>query len=356
MLERLRTAALQVPERRRLRAAGQSRLFTLSPLMHSNAHSGCAALLRIWPGLPLSPSPIFISPLLSSFVSISFFDKLKEQQKGEKREAFIQRLGRHKGSGVPSIGVALTWLNSSSGVSLVMSLILKTSHAPFTTSHTKLNTKSKTQTLGRKSVRKKKARERIPIRGKGCVEKLPRCPISPARRQPQFLGARSPRKRKKNSHAEDQKPNIYHQPAKEPATAVQVLHLQLSCLESPKTTEWGKGTLTPESDQPDTKPTTAAKTIPKIPINGYKPCMYSGELAIENSTRPTGGLKRGSPLLKPWSDHPLYHRCEPFNHSRKKMTIDLQIAIIEKIKKIKQKIENVLTYHVMLLFCRFLFK
>lgn len=63
----------------------------------------------------------------------------------------------------------------------------------------------------------------------------------------------------------------------------------------------------------------------------------SGELATENSTRPTGGLKRGSPLLKPWSDHPLYHRCEPFNRSRKKMTIDLQIAIIEKIKKIKQK-------------------
>lgn len=133
-------------------------------------------------------------------MSISFFDKLKEQQKGEKREAFIQRLGRHKGSGVPSIGVALTWLNSSSGVSLVMSLILKTSHAPFTTSHTKLNTKSKTQTLGRKSVREKKARERIPIRGKGCVEKLPRCPISPARRQPQFLDVRSPRKRKKQPH------------------------------------------------------------------------------------------------------------------------------------------------------------
>lgn len=32
------------------------------------------------------------------------------------------------------------------------------------------------------------------------------------------------------------------------------------------------------------------------------------------------------------------------------MTIDLQMAIIEKIKKIKQKIKNVLTYHVMLLF------
>lgn len=67
------------------------------------------------------------------------------------------------------------------------------------------------------------------------------------------------------------------------------------------------------------------------------PVWHSAELARENSTRPTGGLKRGSPLLKPWSDHPLYHRCEPFNHSRKKMTIDLQIAIIEKIKKIKQK-------------------
>lgn len=33
------------------------------------------------------------------------------------------------------------------------------------------------------------------------------------------------------------------------------------------------------------------------------------------------------------------------------MTIDLQIAIIEKIKKIKQKkIEDVLTYHLTLLF------
>lgn len=40
------------------------------------------------------------------------------------------------------------------------------------------------------------------------------------------------------------------------------------------------------------------------------------------------------------------------------MTIDLQIAIIEKIKKIKQqKNENVLTYHITLLFRRsFLFK
>lgn len=36
-----------------------------------------------------------------------------------------------------------------------MSLIPKTSHAPFTASHTKLNAKSKTQTPGRKSVGEK---------------------------------------------------------------------------------------------------------------------------------------------------------------------------------------------------------
>lgn len=66
---------------------------------------------------------------------------MEKKKRGKKREAFIQQLGRHKGSGVASIGVALTWLNSSSGVSLVMSLIPKTSHAPFTASHTKLNTK-----------------------------------------------------------------------------------------------------------------------------------------------------------------------------------------------------------------------
>lgn len=134
-------------------------MLTLSPLTHSKAHSGCAALLRIWPGLPLSPSPIFISPLISSFVSISLsLISWKNNKKSErKREAFIQQLGRHKGSGVPSIGVALTWLNSSSGVSLVMSLIPKTSHGPFTASHTKLNTK--TQTPGRKCQKKRLEKE-----------------------------------------------------------------------------------------------------------------------------------------------------------------------------------------------------
>lgn len=95
-------------------------------------------------GTPYFPLAHLHIPPISPFVSISFFDKLKEQKKrGEKREAFIQQPGRHKGSGVPSIGVALTWLNSSSGVSLVMSLIPKTSYAPFTASHTKLNTKWK---------------------------------------------------------------------------------------------------------------------------------------------------------------------------------------------------------------------
>lgn len=169
MLEQLRTAAFQVPERREPRADGQSWLFTLSPLMHSNTHSGCTALLRVWPGLPRSPSPIFISTLISSFVSISLsLISWKNNKKREsKREAFIQWLGRHKGSGVPSIGVALTWLNSSSGVSLVMSLIPETSHAPFTASHTKLNAKKNTNT-GQRKCQKKKARESVPIQGKGC--------------------------------------------------------------------------------------------------------------------------------------------------------------------------------------------
>lgn len=107
---------------------------------------------------------------------------------------------------------------------------------------------------------------------------------------------------------------------------------QVSSLNSPK----AKGSL--KSIRPDQKAPTAVKTTPKQQINKNSRGWFSGELAIENSTRPNDGLKRGSPLLKPWSDHPLYHRCEPFNHSRKKnFTIDLQMAIIEKIKKIKQK-------------------
>lgn len=204
-MEQLRTAALQVPERRRLQAGGRSWLFTLSPLMHSNAHSGCAALLRVWPGLPFSPSPIFISPLISSFVSISLsLISWKNNKKRErKREAFIQRLGRHKGSGVPSIGVALTWLNSSSRVSLVMSLIPKTSHAPFTASHTKLNAKSKTQTLGRKSVRKK-AGESIPIQGKGCVVLQPRCPSVLPVGSPNFW-CKKPRQKQPHKRLKKQK-------------------------------------------------------------------------------------------------------------------------------------------------------
>lgn len=294
MLERLRTAALQVPERRGPRTGDQSWLFTLSPLMHSNAHSGCAALLRVWPGLPLSPSPIFISPLISSFVSISLsLMSWKNNKKRErKREAFIQRLGRHKGSGVPSIGVALTWLNSSSRVSLVMSLIPKTSHAPFTASHTKLNAKSKTQTLGRKSVRKKKARESIPIQGKGCVALQTHCPSVLPAGSPNFW-CRKPRK-----NTVTQKTKNWHLSPKEPVIVVQLLHLQLSCLNSFKTTEEEKATPTPKSNLPDNKPTTAVKTIRKIPINGNKPCMVFRRAGNRKFNPANWWLEERKPTLK----------------------------------------------------------
>lgn len=64
----------------------------------------------------------------------------------------------------------------------------KTSHAPFTASHTKLNAKikkkkkkKKNTNAGQKKCRrkkrkKKKARGRVLIQGKGCVVPQPRCP------------------------------------------------------------------------------------------------------------------------------------------------------------------------------------
>lgn len=280
-------------------------MFTLSPLTHSNAHPGCAARLCIWPGLPLSPSPIFISPLISSFVSISLsLISWKNNKKRERKtEAFIQQLGRHKGSEVPSIGVALTWLNSSSGESLVMSLIPKTSHAPFTASHTKLNAKSKTQTLGRKSVRKR-LEQAFRSRAKG-VRLLPRCPSVLPVGTPNFWRRKPRKKYKKNPR--HLSPKACHCSA--------AFSAPISCLNSLKTTEKGRTT---RSTVKTTSQQRKFKQYQKYQEMDTSPVWFSGELAIENSTRPTGGLKRGSPLLKPWSDHPLYHRCEPFNHSRKK--------------------------------------
>lgn len=158
---------------------------------------------------------------------------------------------------MPSIGVALTWLNSSSGVSLVMSLIPKTSHAPFTASHTKLNTKSKTQTLGRRSVRKRLEKV-FRSRAKGvwrCSHVAPQsCPSVP----PIFDVGSPGRKTKKQTFI-----------TKRACHCSTAFAPPISCLNSLKTTERGKGTPTPKSDLPDNKPTTAVKTIPKIPINGY---------------------------------------------------------------------------------------
>lgn len=77
----------------------------------------------------------------------------------------------------------------------------------------------------------------------------------------------------------------------------------------------------------------------------------------KNSRRPTGGSEGGSPLLKPRSEHPATPPLWGFQPQRgKKSTIDLQMAIIEKIKTIKTEVKkkkiwrNALTYHVGLLF------
>lgn len=172
-----------------------------------------------------------------------------------------------------------------------MSLIPKTSHAPFTASHTKLNAKSKTQTLGRKSVRKK-ARESIPIQGKGCVVFQPRCPSVLPVGSPNFW-CKKPRKKTATRKIKNK-----HLSPKEPVIVVQLLHLQLSCLNSLKTTEGGKGTPTPKSNLPHNKPTTAVKTIPKIPINGYKPCMVFGRAGNRKFNPANWWLEERKPTLK----------------------------------------------------------
>lgn len=79
---------------------------------------------------------------------------------------------------------------------------------------------------------------------------------------------------------------------------MQLLHLQLSCLNSLKTTEGGKGTPTPKSNLPDNKPTTAVKTIPKIPINGYKPCMVFGRAGNRKFNPANWWLEERKPTLK----------------------------------------------------------
>lgn len=72
----------------------------------------------------------------------------------------------------------------------------------------------------------------------------------------------SPGKKKKKTSLTKDKKNRHLSP-KEPVTVVQLLHLQLSCLNSLKTTEGGKGAPTPKSNLPDNKATTAVKIIPK---------------------------------------------------------------------------------------------
>lgn len=159
MLERISDGSPSGPraggkDRERAARAGCSLSATSRIQTHTQRLRCSSPRLSGTPSLPLAH--LHIPPNKLFCVHLSFFDKLKEQQKeGEKEKLSFSLLGRHKGSGVLSIGVALTWLNSSSGVSLVMSLIPKTSHAPFTASHTKLNAKSKTQTPGRRSVRKR---------------------------------------------------------------------------------------------------------------------------------------------------------------------------------------------------------
>lgn len=80
-----------------------------------------------------------------------------------------------------------------------MSLIPKTSHAPFTASHTKLNTKSKTQMLGQ--VRKRAYRLRCGLGQRICAAAAAAEHRSPARPWPRILMQEAPGKKppKKNN-------------------------------------------------------------------------------------------------------------------------------------------------------------
>lgn len=84
------------------------------------------------PTLTLPLAHLHISFNKPFFVSISLFllcwknnNNKKDKKTEEKREGicWFPQLAEHNATPVSSIGVALTWLNSSSRVSLVMSLI-----------------------------------------------------------------------------------------------------------------------------------------------------------------------------------------------------------------------------------------
>lgn len=109
----------------------------------------------------------------------------------------------------------------------------------------------------------KKARESITIRGKGCVVSQPRCPSVLPVGSPNFW-FRKPRK--KIATEKTKKTDIYHQKSHcSAAMAPPTLLPELS------QDNWeGKSNLNSNSNLPHNKPTTAVKTIPKIPINGYK--------------------------------------------------------------------------------------
>lgn len=134
----------------------------------------------------------------------------------------------------------------------------KTSHAPFTASHTELNAKNrgKTQTLGReKSVRKReeKSRKRSDLAPRSCL------PVAP-----QYLMQRSPPDKTKKARTEatqktKKKTNIYISESQRcgfRTSSSQVSQDELSGEEEEPQT--------PESDLPDNnKPATAVKTTPK---------------------------------------------------------------------------------------------
>lgn len=132
---------------------------------------------------------------------------------------------------MPSIRVALTWLNSSSGVSLVMSLIPKTNHAPFTASHTKLNAKLKNTTAREEKCQEKKKGSRKHSDPKGVWSYSQVTPQS----CPMVAQIFDVRRTQKNTAT--QKAKKKHLGPKAPADVVQLFHLQLSRLKSRKTTE-----------------------------------------------------------------------------------------------------------------------
>lgn len=111
-----------------------------SPELHSAAGSRyragslapSLALGKRRRSLSLFPSLIITSPFISPFVSISIFlfllcwkktNKKKVRGKRGEGRSWSPQLAEHNAARASSIGVALTWLNSSSRVSLVMSLI-----------------------------------------------------------------------------------------------------------------------------------------------------------------------------------------------------------------------------------------